>query len=265
MIVLQWCKMQLLCLVILTYVGIIFIREGRNLNRLTGRSNCCKIFDAMFLMAVFAVLFDGITACSVNFLDVVPRTVNLLLHLGMFLSYLLYLLLLLLYWVSTTVGRIQNQRSRILCVMPFVLAVILTIAFLPGLEFRQGQYTNYSMGWSVYVCFATVGIYFLLTVGLIIAKFGSIRVNKREALLTTLICILFIVALQIIFPEFLATSMALTMTTISIYINMENPKGSVGQTFPSAHGSWLWQMCLMQFRQNAVTGTRCLLKNATGS
>lgn len=197
--------------------------SGRNLNRLTGRSNCCKIFDAMFLMAVFAVLFDGITACSVNFLDVVPRTVNLLLHLGMFLSYLLYLLLLLLYWVSTTVGRIQNQRSRILCVMPFVLAVILTIAFLPGLEFRQGQYTNYSMGWSVYVCFATVGIYFLLTVGLIIAKFGSIRVNKREALLMTLICILFIVALQIIFPEFLATSMALTMTTISIYINMENP------------------------------------------
>ena len=100
MIVLQWCKMQLMCLVILAYLGLVFLRDGNSLNRISQRTKCSPLFDAMFVIAEIAVLFDGITAVTVNFTDTIPRNVNLLLHLGMFVSYVLYVTLLFLYWVS---------------------------------------------------------------------------------------------------------------------------------------------------------------------
>ena len=99
MIILQWCKMQLMCLAILAYLGLVFLRDGNSLRKITQRTKCSPLFDSMFVIAEIAVLFDGITACTVNFTDVIPRGMNLLLHLGMFVSYVLYVTLLFLYWI----------------------------------------------------------------------------------------------------------------------------------------------------------------------
>ena len=223
MIILQWCKMQIMCLLILVYIGITYIREGRNLNRMTKKSNCNHLFDAIFAISELAVLFDGITACTINFLDQVPRAVNLLMHLGMFVSYEIYVMLLFLYWVSVTVGIPKRKWMKAAYLVPGVIAVFLTICFLPELRFMQGVYTNYSMGKAVYVCFVSVAIYCIMTITVIVTKYRYIPKNKLEALATTLICIVIIMSLQIIFPEYLISSIAIAMITISIYINMENP------------------------------------------
>ena len=223
MIILQWCKMQIMCLLILTYIGIIFIREGKQLNRITKKSNCNHLFDAIFLVSELAVLFDGITACTINFTEQVPRIVNLLLHFGMFVSYEIYMMLLFWYWVKETVGIPKRNWIKTLFLLPGIFSIGLMIALLPDLQFVRGVYTNYSMGAAVYVCFIMVGVYFVLTIAVIVAKNRNIPVKKRKALSTTLACIIIIMSLQIIFPEFLVTSIAIAMITISIYINMENP------------------------------------------
>ena len=223
MIILQWCKMQIMCLMVLLYVGHIYIREGNSLDKLTEASNCNKLFDAMFVLAELAVLFDGITACTVNFTDQIPRGFNLALHLGMFLPYDLFAILLFMYWASVTVGKPKQRWVRIACIAPGVLAIFLTILFLPELDFIKGEYTNYSMGKSVYACFACVAFYCVLTLVLVIAKLQYIPKKKLNALATTLACIVFILCLQIIFPEYLVTSAAIALITISIYLNMENP------------------------------------------
>lgn len=87
----QWCKVQVMALLILAYIGISYMREGWNLNRLTKRSSCNRFFDWGLVVADLAVLFDGATACTVNLPDRVPRTVNLLLHLGMYVTYEVFL------------------------------------------------------------------------------------------------------------------------------------------------------------------------------
>ena len=177
--ILQWCKMQIMCLLILAYVGMTFIKDGNNLNKLTKKSNCNHIFDAIFIVSEVAVLFDGITACSVNFLNQVPRMINLLLHLGMFVSYQIYVALLFWYWVSVTVGIPKKKWVKAAYILPSAVSIFLTIFFLPELQFIQGEYTNYSMGKSVYVCFISVVIYFALTIAVIITKYRYIP-KKRE-------------------------------------------------------------------------------------
>lgn len=221
--ILQWCKMQIMCLLILVYVGITFIRDGNRLNKLTAKSYCNPYFDWLFIVSELAVLFDGITACTVNFLDRVPHGVNLLVHLGMYLAYELYGLLLFLYWLSVTVGIPKKGRWRLLYILPCLASVVLTVAFLPDTAFLTGKYTNYSMGPSVYACFISILLYCTLSIVLLTVKFRYISKEKRTSLLTTLVFVLAILSLQIVFPEFLVSSIAAAMVTVSIYIAMENP------------------------------------------
>ncbi|MGN1147537.1 MAG: HD-GYP domain-containing protein [Lachnospiraceae bacterium] len=223
MIILQWCKTQIMCLLILAYVGIIFIKEGNNLNRLTQKSNCNHIFDLFFIVSELAVFFDGVTACTVNYLELVPKAVNLIAHLGMFVFYEIFVTLLFWYWVSVTVGIPKRKWIKAAYILPSMISIFLTIIFLPDIHFVQGQYTNYSMGTAVYICFGSVAIYCVLTVAIIITKFRYISQNKRKGLSTTLVFIIIIMSLQIIYPESLVSCIALIMVVISIYLNMENP------------------------------------------
>ena len=223
MIVLQWCKTQIMCLLILAYIGVGFIRDGNSLNKLSGKSSCNPFYDAIFIVSELAVLFDGITACTVNFLEQVPTAVNLLLHFGMFFFYELFVLLLFLYWISVTVGIPKNKWIRTACFLPGMISVCLTVFYLPKLQFIHGKYTNYSMGTSVYACFICIAIYAALTIAVIVAKKEYIPEKKKNSLFTTLIWVAIIMFLQIIFPEALLSCIAAGMVTISIYLNMENP------------------------------------------
>lgn len=223
MVIVQWCKMQIMCLLILTYIGIIFIKEGNKLNTLTEKPKCNHTFDLMFVMAEFAVIFDGMTACMVNYPEQIPMAVNLLAHLGMFVSYELFAALLFWYWISETVGRSKRRWTKTAYTLATMVSICLTIFFLPDLQFIKGKYTNYSMGTSVKICYASVALYCMFTIAVIISKHRNIAKNKRWSFAATLVFISIIVSLQIIFPEALLTCMALTMVVISIYINMENP------------------------------------------
>lgn len=223
MIVLQWCKTQIMCFLILAYIGVMFIREGNNLNRLTQKANCNHIFDLIFIMSELAVFFDGLTACTVNYLEQVPKALNLLAHLGMFVSYEIFVALLFWYWVSVTVGIPKGKWVKAAYILPSAISICLTVLFLPDLHFIEGQYTNYSMGTSVYICFAGVVIYCVLTIAVIITKYRYISQNKRKGLATTLVFIIIIMLYQIMIPESLVSCIALVMVIISIYLNMENP------------------------------------------
>lgn len=223
MIVLHWAKTQLMFLLLLIYVGVLYIREGNRLNKITRKSGCNPVYSALFIISETAVLFDGITACTVNYTDSVPRTVNLILHLCFFISGELYSVLLFLYWVRATMGIPKDKRLLTAYLLPVIISVILTAAFIPGLDFIQGKYTWYSMGASVYVCFGTVAVYCILTVAVIISNRTCIPEKKMKGLTASLVIIAIVMSIQIIFPEALVSCMALAMCTLSIYLNMENP------------------------------------------
>lgn len=223
MLILQYAKTQITALLVLIYVGILYIIDGERLNKLMNKSNCNPLYSALYIVSEIAVLFDGITACTVNLLDTVPRTVNLLLHLGMFLSYELFVILLFLYWLSVTVGLKKNKWVRAAYVLPGVFSAAFTVFFMPHVEFIEGRYTNYSMGTAVYICFASAAVYCLLTVGIIITKHRYIPKRKKINIYTSLVLIVAVMSVQLMFPESLVTCVAIVMATLSIYLNMENP------------------------------------------
>ena len=133
----------------------------------------------MFVMAEFAVLFDGVTACMVNYPEQIPMAVNLLTHLGMFVSYEFFAALLFWYWISETVGVSKRKWNKAAYILASMISICLTVFFLPDLQFIKGKYTNYSMGTSVKICYAIVALYCVFTNAVIISKHRNISKNKR--------------------------------------------------------------------------------------
>lgn len=145
------------------------------------------------------------------------------LHLGMFVSYELFIALLCLYWVSVTVGIPKSRWIRCAGILPGAISIALTILFLPNLQFLEGITTNYSMGAAVYVCFISVALHMLFTVVFIATNRNRIPRLKMVGLATTLGFIAVILTIQIVFPESLVSCIAIALIVVSIYLNMENP------------------------------------------
>lgn len=223
MSILQWCKTQIMAIMILAYVEFVFIREGNAMNRLTKKSNCHPLFDHSLNAANFAVLFDGITACTVNLTYFVPRGVNLLLHYGMFACYEVYMALLFWYWISVTVG-LPQQRWKRICAFLFNGGILLATAlWMPELKFAPGRVSNYSMGRAVHVCFFSILLHLALTIVLLAVKQRELPTQKKTSLFATIFFIAMILGLQIAFPQTLISCIAVVMIVLSTYLNMENP------------------------------------------
>ena len=223
MAILQWCKTQIMAIMILAYVEFVFIREGNAMNRLTKKSNCNPLFDHSLNAANFAVLFDGITACTVNLTYFVPRRLNLFLHYGMFACYEVYMALLFWYWISVTAG-LPKQRWKRICAFLFNGCILLVTAlWMSELKFMPGRVSNYSMGRAVYVCFFSILLHLTLTIVLLAVKQRELPTQKRMSLFATIFFIAVILGLQIAFPQTLISCIAVVMIVLATYLNMENP------------------------------------------
>lgn len=223
MIILQWCKTQILCIMFLLYISILFVRDRKLYSCNNKYTVTEKLFNVLLVVSLVAVLFDGITICTINNLEYVPDSVNRPLHLGMFVAYEMYVTVIFLYWVSATIGISKNRIMQCIYILPCLISVILTTVFLPELKWLKGRYTYYSMGKSVYVSFACIIVYFIFTVCVIVCKHRYIPRRKKKILMTTLVFLIIILTLEVVFKESLVSCMAVAMATFSTYINMENP------------------------------------------
>lgn len=223
MAIFQWCKTQIMAIMVLAYVEFVFVREERALNRLTKKSGFNPLFDYSLNVANLAVLFDGITACTVNLPAFVPRKLNLFLHYGMFACYETYMALLFWYWISVTLG-LPRQRWKRICAFLFNGCILLATAlWMPGLKFVPGQVSSYSAGRSVDMCFFSILLHLTLTMVLLAVKQRELPTQKKMSLFATVFFIAVILGLQIAFPQMLISSIAVVMIVLAIYLNMENP------------------------------------------
>ncbi len=211
-------KLQLGCLTVVMYIFISYIKATSGKNKI----KCDKLFDCILALAPWSVFFDGATAWTINHLDTVPYWLNLLLHALFFLTSDALILLLFAYVQSHT-DNFTSKAKMVLFSLPGVLSVLLILAFLPQVQFIEGETTNYSMGISVYACYTSLILHFIWTFATIILKRNAFT-KKRifEIILFFSISTVFI-GVQIFFPETLVSSIFPTMAVLGIYMNLEDP------------------------------------------
>ena len=214
----QFVKLQLGCLLAIAYIEISYIRAT-----MKGKIPCNPFFDALLAVAPWAVFFDGLTAWTVNHMDIVPEFWNRSAHLLFFLSMDLTVLITTGYLYDRLLGFRNQEKEGLLLGLPGTVSLILIIAGMGELVYIPGKTTWYSIGFPVYVCYGTVILYYGPILYFVITRR---RFLPRDKLLGTLSFIGIagiILAVQVIFPEVLLTSLFPTLLLLGIYMDFENP------------------------------------------
>ena len=216
----SFIKLQIGCLVLVLYLELIYIWQTTGKN---AKVSCNPIFDALMMIVPSLIVFDGLTAWTVNHLDIVPVSLNLVFHAVFFILLSLFMFVMFLHTLSFIKGFPQKLIFRFLIFLPFIISVILILVFLPELEFIIGKKVNYSMGISVVVCYLVILLYFILIFVFTVRRIKYLEVRKRINVMSFLFISLLILISQIIFPEILISSLVPAFSLIALYINIEDP------------------------------------------
>ena len=216
----SFIKLQIGCLVLVLYLELIYIWQTTGKN---AKVSCNPIFDALMMIIPCLIVFDGVTAWTVNHLEIVPVSLNLVLHAVFFILLSLFMFVMFLHTLSFIKGFPQKLIFRFLIFLPFIISVILILVFLPELEFIIGKKVNYSMGISVVVCYLVILLYFILIFVFKVRRIKYLEVRKRINVMSFLFISLLILISQVIFPEILISSLVPAFSLIALYINIEDP------------------------------------------
>lgn len=215
----EHCRLQIGCLIIVVYIGFIYFRECKRYHKKLDSS----MFDKLLILSMVSILFDGITAVTVNYLDAVSPAWNRGLHLVFLVGLDTVVYMMFGYMLRITGAVPAKRKKRFLLHIPYIMNVLVVVMNIGSLEFREGAYTNYSMGVSAYTCFLMVGIYVMLTLIVFFRRWNYIEGKKRASILTYLLGISGITVVQAVFPEVLLTAVVVTLMVIGIYLNQEDP------------------------------------------
>lgn len=214
-----YCKLQIGCMLIILYIVFLYWKECRRFHQRKKQS----IFDGLLGLGFLCVLFDGLTAYTVNHLKSVNEIVNRILHLCFLISLDLFIFLLFIYMISITIGLPKKTGKIILVYSPFVINVIIVVMNIQNLEYFEGEVSNYSMGMSAYTCFIMAGIYIFLSLTIFFSCWRDIEKNKRLNIFTYLFVLACITGYQMFHPQALLSSICVTIIVLGVYANQENP------------------------------------------
>ena len=215
----EYVKLQIGCLVVLFYLAFVYIREAR----LYGQKLSKTLFDELLFFGIGSVFFDAVTAYLVNQPQWIDTVLNRVMHLFFLIALDSQIFVLCLYMIWVTGAYPKSKRGRWILFTPYVFNVLLVVVNICNLEYRQGVYTNYSMGMSAYTCFGMVAFYIIFTLVIFFKRWRYIERHKRVSVFTFLLVLFVISLIQMIYPEVLLTSLGITVVILGVYLNLEDP------------------------------------------
>lgn len=214
----NFIKLQISCLLVTFYIIWIYLWQTKD-KKIPEN----KIFKLLIIFIPLEIIFDGVTAWTVNHTEIVPHNINIILH-AIFFTTPQLCMPLTLYYILNEVRKVPKTLfSKILIFIPAIVFEGLILAFIPELNFIQGKTTWYSFGASVIAVYICIMLYFLMIFILTIVKIKNIESRKRVCLISVMSIIALIITFQLFFPEILLTSLIPTFFAIGLYVNIEDP------------------------------------------
>ena len=215
----EHCKLQIGCLILLLYMAYTYVRECRSYKQKLEKT----LFDELLSLGIASVILDGVTAYTVNHLETVNPVLNRILH-ALFLSSLDAVIFVLCLYMLLITGAYPKQKAgRVIIFAPFTVNIAMVLLSIGSLRYEIGSVTNYSMGVSAYTCFIMAAIYLLFTIAAFFRRWNYIESHKRVGIFTYLFVMAAVTGFQMVFPEALITSIAVTVLILGVYMNLEDP------------------------------------------
>ncbi len=182
-------------------------------------SDCTFLRVASF--ALGHVVFDLITAITVNHLDTVPDMVNKVLHMLFYYFSMLFTMEFYNYVMKLTMPHNMLKRLRLVGYIP--LAVFVVISFILPIEYVEGNGTNYSYGPLAFVGYGLFAVYCLTCLVIAYLKRGRLDLKVRLAVIPTTVLMFVMMVIQAVIPELLMTGAGITVVCIGLFVTVNDP------------------------------------------
>ncbi len=220
--ILNYCKLQLGCLILLCFVIYLYGSEGKALNEKAKRKLGNHHFNHLLILGFSIVFFDGLTAVTINHMDLVPEFVNNLLHLIYYLLFDLFSLEYSTYWLDITEVNFSGHKT-LFPALPTYLLMLATLFSANGVEYIQGSTTKYPAGAPATLCYICIGLNFIVSVTVFFLRSRYIEGRKKTSFTMAILSMVSASVIQFVFPETQMASLAVVLIITSIYLVMEDP------------------------------------------
>lgn len=211
--------LQVVCMIVVLYIALIYMIEKKRL----GIKGKTPWFEWLLLIGTVSIFFDGFSAYTVNHLNEVSETSNLIAHGGYLLGLDTLIFIMFLYVLHLTDTFPKRLLMAILYYCPFVLSVAITLLYLKDLQYVVGETANYAKGISASACFVTAGVYIVFSTILFVKCWKHIEQRKRASIAMFLVAVFIITLIKLLRTELLITAVAPALFVLGIYVNQENP------------------------------------------
>lgn len=208
-------KLQIACLILVAYIIGVYIKSSSKTLK------CHPIFDILLIVTPWAIGFDGLTAWTVNHMEIVPWWLNNAAH-AIFLVLMSSLTgLMFVYIIDQAVGVPRNRRYLLL--IPSAIVSCVIVATMGSIYYVQGKTTWYSFGTPVFLAFVSLLVHFIVIIISLVFHRRTIEKRKVFSLGLCMLVVFIILLIQFFFTEALYTSLLSTFIVICFYMNFEDP------------------------------------------
>ena len=204
---------EIVCLIILLFLllNAHFYRMGKD----------SAGFVRLTVFAVGHVVFDIVTAITVNNRDALPEWLNVIFHVTFYIFAVLFAYEFFCCTAENALTKSVARRVRRLALVPGVLFVLL-LPLLP-IEYVTGAGTEYSSGPAVYAGYGLTMLYFVGSIVVLLCNHKKIEPHVKTALYPMLLMIIAAELIQIAVPELLFTGGVVTIISVGFFFSLENP------------------------------------------
>jgi len=219
----QYCKLQFCSFLVLLIIAFMYITESNRAKKT--EVGYRSLYGLILISGIFDIIFDGLTAYTVNYLDIIPRWQNLTFHLLFFISLVTVFFICFIYMLKETSFYPDKKHFgyKLIFYCPYIISIILLCLTIHTLQFNEGKYTNYSWGPPVFILFIMAVIYFIGTVIVSSLRWRYISKRKRIHFVYSSIVVIAFFIIEVSNQEALVTSVVVLLYITGIYLAMENP------------------------------------------
>lgn len=248
-------KTSVACLLITLYMAGFYYRKPHIPVRST------RIFQCLIAVAVVNSAFDLITICTVNHREVVPDSVNLIVHIIYLLSILGFIYLLFVYMRSYLDMDLRLPLAvRIFHSLPVVVSAVGVIV-LP-ITYVQGITTDYSLGPKAYALYVSLVVYLILILYYCLRYWKILDKDKRLAFVLAVPLYMATALIQMLIPETLVVVVCSTLILLGLILSNENTEKYLDEK-TMLFNQYSFEKVLEEFafdRQKLVVGVLCFCK-----
>lgn len=167
-------RMEIACFLVIAFMAVMYFTAKREKTRLH------RIFSAVLILSMIHLILDGVTIYTVNHLDSIPIWANTVIH-RLFLGTMDVIFYLVYYYIVALAEDESGDCRRITGFGKLMLGIVLIcVLFLP-IHYVETDRGNYSYGPTVYMVYACIGIYLLLTIITLCRHWTQIHRKKKVA------------------------------------------------------------------------------------